>query len=100
MTIHERLRATGFDSAILSVVPAYAREYAPQTVQGKLPKPLQDLYSSDHVTLDYDDLVKVCNDEFAKISLSKEQVRFPNYSMSHSLLTNYVCSGIHRRTGN
>ena len=66
-----KLSKCGTKPAILSIVPGYCNEYAPQLLTKSYPKSLSDLYDSKLACLNYKELVDYCQN--VNITMTAEQ---------------------------
>ena len=69
---YEKLSKCGTKPAILSIVPGYTKSFEPSLLKSSYPKSLKDLHKIEHVTLNYKELIDICNN--ADISITFEQL--------------------------
>lgn len=69
-TFYHPLSSAGTRPAILSLVPSHCSSYIPKSLLPTFPTPLSFLHSSEYMTLEYHELLKVC--ESIEIIVTKE----------------------------
>ena len=57
---------------ILSIVPGYSKSFGTSLLKNSYPQSLKDLYKIEHVTLNYKELIDICNN--VDISITFEQL--------------------------
>ena len=62
----------GTKPAILSIVPGYTKSFETSLLKSSYPQSLKDLYKIEHVTLNYKELIDICNN--VDISITFEQL--------------------------
>ena len=72
---HRLIKPLGVRCAVLSVVPEYASEFQPKSLQLNMPDPLTDLFNEDHIEMDKESLANMASSVFPKITVTKEQVK-------------------------
>ena len=69
---YEKLSKCCTKPAILSIVPGYTRSFEPSLLKSSYPQSLKDLYKIELVTLNYKELIDICNK--VNISITFEQL--------------------------
>ena len=72
--LYKKLHESGVKCAILALVPEYADNYIPKTVQLNMPKPLTKLLRPKYGKLSYIELIEECKNVFAELRIDHEQV--------------------------
>ena len=66
------LSKCGTKPVILSIVPGYIKSCEPSLLKSSYPQSLKDLYKKEHVTLNYEKLIDICNN--VDIPITFEQI--------------------------
>ena len=69
---YEKLCKCGTKPSILSIVPGDTKSFEPSLSKSSYPQPLKDLDKIEHVTLNYKELINICNN--VDISITFEQL--------------------------
>ena len=72
--LHELIKPLGVKSALLSVLPGYAAEFQPRTLQLDLPQPLTDLFKEENMLLEKQELLNLAGTILPSISVTEDQV--------------------------
>ena len=68
----EKLGKCGTKPAILPIVPGYTKSFEPSFLKSSYPQSLKDLHKIEYVTLNYKELIDICNN--VDISITFEQL--------------------------
>ena len=69
---YEKLGKCGTKPAILPIVPGYTKSFEPSFLKSSYPQSLKDLHKIEYVTLNYKELIDICNN--VDISITFEQL--------------------------
>lgn len=86
-TLFANLSCAGAKPLVLSLIPQYSEDYVPKSSLDTFPVPLKSLQQSSHMSLNYPDLLKVCETVDVKVTHEMAQlVEKETRLQSHSKL--------------
>ena len=68
---YEKLSKCGTKAAILCIAPGYNKNFKPSLLKRSYPQSLKDLYKIEHVTLNYKELIDICNNVDTSITFEQ-----------------------------
>ena len=73
--LFKNLSLCGTTPAVLSLISEYSDKYIPKTSLPNFPQPLTSLHKAEYLTLQYHDLMDVCEKVFAEVTITDDMAK-------------------------